>query len=151
MGKAAAASTVLLSAFLAAFTLLGCGGDSSSPPPTKAAYLKQIEKVCQDGANRYNRFVYASMKKFQREGVTDKVKKETILELHGPYEKLTKQLAELTPPKGGEPKVEALIDAREEAAERMGKDPLAAYEHHPFGKAEERANAAGVTTCASAF
>jgi hypothetical protein len=133
-------------AFMGTFVLPGCGGGSSSPPPTKVAYLKQVNEICQDGQNQHDRVLYAAIKKFQREGETDKVKEETMLALHDPYEETTKHLAELTPPKGGEPKVEALIEAREEAAERMRKEPLAAYDH-PLRKAEERARVAGVTTC----
>lgn len=131
---------------LAGAVLPGCGGASSDPPPTKTAYRKLVNEICQNGQNQHDKVVYASVKKFQTDGVTDQAKEETMLALQVPYEETTEQLADLTPPEGGEPKVEALIEAREEAAERMRKEPIVAY-NHPSIEAQERATDAGMPTC----
>lgn len=134
-------------ALAAALLSAGCGGGSDSPPPTKAAYLKQVNKICEEGQKRHDSVLASFAKQFQREGLTPKMEGDITFAILDPLEETTERIAQLTPPKGGEPKAEALIKAREDAAARMSKDPLITYEGHPYREVEKFAKSAGVNAC----
>lgn len=126
----------------------GCGGDSeSSAAPTKAKYLKEVNAICEKGQDPHDRLLVVIAERFEREGQTPEAKEEAALELQVPYEDTTEKLAELTPPRGGEPKVEALIEAREEAAEKVNEDPLVVFGARPYREVEKRAKDANLIEC----
>lgn len=150
MKKALTASAIATLSLAAVALMFGCGGSSdatSSPPPKKAAYLEQVTEICERGQDQHDRLVYAAAKKFEHEGKTPKVEEEAALAFQDPYEETTQKLAELTPPRGGDQKMEALIEAREQAAEKVSEDPSLVFEGHPYRQVEKLAKSAGVIAC----
>lgn len=143
-------SAVLVAAL--GFTLLamltGCGGGGdSSPAPTKTAYLEEVNEICSEGQDKHDQLINASLKKFEQRGEDPKLQEELVLELQEPYEETTERLADLTPPANGGQAVEALIAAREKAAETVTEDPLLVYKGHPYRQVEKLAKSSGAGEC----
>ena len=148
MGKISIGTVIAALVVAVLGVLAGCGGNSeSSAAPTKAKYLKEVNAACEKGQDKHDQLLVVIAERFERLGQTPKAQEEAVLELQEPYEETTEKLADLTPPEGGEPKVEALIEAREEAAAKVNDDPLVVYKKRPYREVEERAKDADLIEC----
>lgn len=145
MNKLAA---VIAAGITALAVISGCGGsDATSAPPTKAAYLEEVNKICSAGQDRHDKLINEALGKLEREGENQKLKEELVVALQEPYKETTEQIADLTPPDALASKMEALIAAREKATEKVDEDPLIVFEGHPYRKVEELAKASGAGEC----
>lgn len=75
---------------------------------------------------------------------------EVVLVGVGPYEETTELLGELAAPAGDDEQVERLLQAREEAAEKVREAPATAlFSKYPFRKADELLESYGLDKCRS--
>ena len=149
----------LLLVALAVFgaTMAGCGGDSdgdgSSAALTKAEFLKQGNAVCERAEERRGeamRKAFASPQaKIGRNATEVKENKVLLVEAGLPsFVKMTEELDQLGAPEGEEEKVQAIIEAMEEAAGKAESDPLGAAESNAFwAESQELLQTYGLTSC----
>jgi hypothetical protein len=104
----------------------GCGlGDSSDPAPTKAAFVKRGDAICEKIPSRYlNR--YNDLREEQKgKSLPPKAAKEeqNLKSAVPPLRTATAEFEELGAPEGDEEQVEAIIAALEKGADGIEADP----------------------------
>jgi hypothetical protein len=116
----------VLAAILAIGSIVaGCGSsDSSSTPPlTKAAFVKQGDAICEKVPGRYQARLKA-LPKPPKSTPPKAAKEESNLKAAvPPLHTATAEFEELGPPEGDEEKVEAIIAALESGAEGLEESP----------------------------
>lgn len=133
---------------LVALAVAGCGGsEESESPPSKEAFVRKGNLVCVEGTKK--------KEELRGEGVALRLKthgqvppkriEQFTSELMEIYEGEAERIAELTPPAGDKKRIEALVSAMNEAAERYRANPEAGGV--PFGKADRLALAYGLDKC----
>ncbi|HEX5988816.1 MAG TPA: hypothetical protein VFY75_01215 [Solirubrobacterales bacterium] len=130
---------------------LGCGdsGDDSTASLTKAEYIKQANAICA----KYTKQMAADFLRFSKENRDQqnnlKVAKEGIAEITvEPTKEEIEDLRALPVPSGEEEKVEALLVRREEALEKIEKEPLFKVSGDPFEAFNKPLHDYGLTECA---
>lgn len=101
--------------------LQGCGSDSSAP--TQAEFVKEATAICRKGEEERGEVFKRLSQKYAGKQPSLKTREEAVLKLIEPYRQQTEQLAELTPPKGDEAQVEAIVAAMESGVERAEGSP----------------------------
>jgi hypothetical protein len=131
----------------ATLAVSGCGG-SSEPELTKAQFVEQANKICREGENRRAQRVNELAEERANNKPAAASRDEVVFDILAIYEDTTGQLSELGKPAGEEEKVDAIIEAMEEAAERVHADPRSALTGDlPFRKANKLAEDYGLTSC----
>jgi len=134
-----------------ALTLLigGCGGgDSESATLTKAQFIKEANSICLKGEAKRGQVLNEVSQGLSGSNISPGQKEQLVLEVLTPYEGTTAQLAELDVPDGEEKRVEAIVAAMEEAADRVKADPnTAIVSTAPFNKANKLARGYGLDRC----
>jgi hypothetical protein len=161
---------VMLAALLALAALVaGCGGggsssssgsdttstesgDSSGEVPTKAAFIKEADKICTDDEDELNEEITAFAKEkgiSTSEEPAEDVQVELFHELVLPnIARQAEDLAALTPPEGDEATIEELTDTlSEEVAEAEEETGLPGEE--TLKGATDQARAYGFKSCGS--
>lgn len=133
---------------LAIFALLvaGCGG-SSDEALTKSEFLKQGNAICVQQTKAREQAISELLESANPNGGQKVIRKEAAERAVDLYEGATKDIAGLTPPKGDEATVEALIKSMEDAAARIRANPQSAFVGVPFGKANKAAESYGLKDC----
>ena len=132
----------------ALLVITGCGG-SDSESLTKPEYTRKANAVCDQGLQEREEQLKVLLGQ-AGQNATKAEQEKLVLKLIPTYEKTTSDLAELDAPAGEEKKVETIIEAREEAAERVRSDPGSALVGNvPFVKSNELAEAYGLDSCTS--
>lgn len=108
-------------AVLVALLVAGCGGGSDETV-TKSDFVRQGNAVCGKWQQARGDAFREVNSKF-KPPVTQAKREKAILFVLEPYGDAIEGLKELDPPAGEEAKVEAMIDAAEEAFERAQADP----------------------------
>lgn len=136
---------------LLALTLVagvGCGSSSEPEALTKAEFAKQANEICAESARDRQKIIAEVAEASNPKGNQEPVQEEIIQKAMPTYEGATEQIAELGAPKGEEEKVETLVGAMEEAAERAKADPhTAVISNVPFRKADKAAQELGLKEC----
>jgi hypothetical protein len=126
----------------------GCGGSGSSL--TKAEFIKEANLVCQEAASAKEEALGAALAKFGGGKITRADQVKALLFVLRPYDEATEKIDGLGAPKGEAEKVEALVEAREEATARTKADPdTTLVSDTPFKKAQELAEKYGLDRCAA--
>ena len=130
----------------------GCGGDEEATASiTRSEFLQQGNAICRRGELERGKLLTGAEKLVKPGEELGKAGKEKLIltAAVNPYRKMTKELKELGAPEGEEEKVEAIIEAMEEAAQKAEDDPLLALESiAPFAKANKLNQEFGLTNCA---
>jgi hypothetical protein len=143
------ASTAGAIALVVAFLLLlgGCGSDA--PSLTKAQFSKKANEICHQDLVQGEKKIVKTVEAIPpSEAEHISALEEAVLVGIGPYEEATKSIGELAAPDGDEEQVERLIQAREEAAERVREAPATPiFSKYPFRKANELLERYGLDKC----
>jgi hypothetical protein len=140
-----------------ALVALGCGSsdsdsDTSTARLTKAALIKQGDAICLQANGRRLAALgpYITEAKEGKPLPPKPKQEELVIDLVlPPFQEEAEELAELNPPQGDEPKLEALVGAIEEAVERGKADPssILSGASSQFGEAEKLGKAYGFKQC----
>lgn len=135
---------------LLVFGAAGCGdGDSTEEALTKKQFLRQGNAVCYKKEQERNDIIAAEGARLS--GGTKNLaaqQEKLVLKILPTYEEATAGLDELGAPEGDEKQVEAIVEAMEEAAEKVKADPgTAVTTGLPFKKANELAQDYGLRSC----
>lgn len=123
----------------------GCGS-SGENSPTKAEFTRQANAICSKWQRARDERYEAVQSKFAPLNRSAN-KEKAIIFLLSPYKVAINSLGELTPPAEEEEKVEAFVQAMEEAMARVKKEPLAATKKSVFQKPNELIEAYGLKEC----
>lgn len=128
------------------------GGESSGEAPTKAAFIKEADKICTDDEDELNEEITAFAKEkgiSTSEEPSEALQVELFQELVLPnIAKQAEELAALTPPEGDEATIEDLTDTlAEEVAEAEEETGLPGEE--TLKGATDKAKAYGFKSCGS--
>jgi hypothetical protein len=104
---------------------VGCGtSDSSTPPLTKAAFIKKGDATCEKIPTRYLARLN-EVKKTQKKSMPPKAAKEewNLKAAVPPLRTASSEFEELSPPSGDEQKAEAIVAALEKGADGLEASP----------------------------
>ena len=138
-------------AVVLALAAAGCGGGSDDNAPTKAEFARKANAICAKG----NRTIEAAANRtFTTKAPPPKseqiafVKKDVLPSV----ESQVSDIRALTPPKGDEDRVKAILDSADQAIAKTKKNPQLATEegkNDPFAPANKLARQYGLKTCGS--
>jgi hypothetical protein len=128
---------------------IGCGGgdDETTSALTKAQYVKQANAICA----KHNKEMIAKYTSLIREAgqLTPKVADEAVAKASVPgMKQQLEELRALPAPSGEEDKVEALLERRQEALEKVEADPGFKTSGDPFEEFNQSLTDYGLTECA---
>jgi hypothetical protein len=137
----------LMFAALACFAAFaGCGGGSDHL--TKAEFDKQANAICKKGNQEINQAAKTVFTTKQAPSKADfeKFANDTLIPS---VQKQIDQISDLNPPSADEDQVNAIVDEAQSALDQVKKDPtvLEQENNDPFKKANQLANAYGMTVC----
>jgi hypothetical protein len=138
-------------AVVLALAAAGCGGSSDDNAPSKAEFARKANAICAKG----NRTIDAAAKRTFTTKATPPVSKQIAFVKKDALPSVEKQVSDiraLTPPKGDEDRVNAILDAADQAIAKTRKDPLLATQEgkkDPFAPANKLARQYGLKTCGS--
>ncbi|HET7418634.1 MAG TPA: hypothetical protein VFJ61_13510 [Solirubrobacterales bacterium] len=110
---------------LALLLFAGCGSSSGDEPLTHAEFLKQGNAICKKRNDEREKTISEALGKLaaeKKKTVVPDEKKKILLEIIPFFEQGTEELKELEAPEKDEEKVEAIIEAREKAAQETRDD-----------------------------
>lgn len=143
----------LIACLLAALSLLfaGCGGgDDETSSLTKAQFVKQANALCKKAEEEKGKAIKALVAKLNPKKQLTLAQKENLVVtvILPPYEQTTEDLKNLGAPEGDEEKLEAIIEAREEATKKTKADPsVAVTTVRDFEEANKLATKYGISNC----
>jgi hypothetical protein len=147
MFKGVFGSIFAVGAALCLFALTGCGS-SSEDTLTKAEFEKQAAAICKEAEAKRVKLISALVKEADPKGDVEAQQEQLIKKAMPTYEEAAQQIDELGAPDGQEKKVEALVEAMEEAAEKSNSDPhTAVVSSIFFRKADQLAKEFKLTGC----
>lgn len=135
---------------VAMLTLLvaGCGGDSETTTVTKAQFVKEANSVCLKGEAKRGQMLNELSGELGGGKVPQAQREQLVLKVLPTYEETAANLSKLDVPAGDEKQVEAIVEAMEEAVERVKADPnTALVSTVPFDKANKLATEYGLDRC----
>ena len=134
---------------------MGCGSSDSSPPLTKAEFIKQGDAICRKADKEQEIGVATYPKKHSSINLNSEEGEETMVLKVGlpPIMTAAEELEELEPPSGDEAKIDAIIVGLRQGVEEGRKDPIAITEgtSNPFSRADRLAAAYGFKDCSEAL
>jgi hypothetical protein len=147
--------TIAIAAGAAALLPLGCGSGASSTQessaPTKAAFVKQADRICEQ-TDKTQKAVFNEYFKKHPNAAVSKAVNEEVVSLSLPAVRAeAKQLQALPAPAGDETEVNAFVKAVEEAVEKGEADPGSMVNETaqgPFGEAKKLGQEYGFKACA---
>jgi NAD-dependent DNA ligase len=142
-------SMVALLAAASVLALFGCGGGDEETSLTRHQFIKQASKTCRAIEEERLPALERTAVKLgikPNELAPPTKQKQIILAALDFYESTTEQLSEMAP--AGDAKAEAIIEAREETAEKVRSDPGTAIQSGvQFEKPRELQTAYGLASC----
>lgn len=139
-----------LFAVAAVFALFGCGGGDEETSLTRHQFIKQANKTCRAIEEERLPALERAAQKLgikPNELAPPAKQNQMMLAAIAFYESTTEQLSEMAP--DGDAKAEAIIEAREETAEKVRSDPGTAIRSGiQFQKSRELQTAYGLASCA---
>lgn len=128
--------------------LAGCGGggDTASAGASKAAYLKKVNSICRQGGVEFEKKAAAVFReagsKPELEMRRDLVKTAIAPMFIGEI----RAIAELEPPAGGAPQIDAIVAAMRRLVADLERDPLSRGQY-PYRGVEDLAAGYGLPEC----
>ncbi len=119
------AISVLAAVLAIGSVAMGCGSssDSSAPPLTKAAFIKQGDAICEKVPNRYQARLKTLPKEQKSKSPQAKKEEENLKAAVPPLRTATTELEGLSAPTGDEQQAEAIVAALEEGADGIEAKP----------------------------
>jgi hypothetical protein len=103
---------------------MGCGtSDSSTPPLTKAAFVKQGDAICEKVPSRYQARLKALPKPRKSKSPKAAKEEENLKAAVPPLRTASTEFEGLSPPTGDEQKAEAIVAALEKGADGIEASP----------------------------
>lgn len=131
-----------------ALLIAGCGG-SSEEPLTKAEFVKKGNKICQEATQTREKEVDELTERFNPNGDQEAFREEAVISLLPTYQGAAEQIGDLAAPDGDEERVEEIVSAMNEAAEKVEANPqTATISNLPFRQANQAAEDYGLNACA---
>jgi len=128
--------------------------ESSSPssgPLTKAAFVKEASKICQEGLKQKDENVTAGLKDLSQNGASGSseqaIGKVVAVAVIPVYGETIEHLNELSAPKGDEAAVDLIVQKYEAAMQAAEANPASAVKKNPFQAGDKAAEAYGITGC----
>jgi hypothetical protein len=141
-------SWAIVVAIMLASVAAGCGGDSETTAVTKEQFVKEANSICLKGEAKRGQMLNELSSQFGGGKVPQAQREQLVLKVLPTYEETATNLGELDPPAGDEKEVEAIVEAMEEAVDRVKADPNTALVGTiPFDKANKLANGYGLDRC----
>lgn len=138
---------LVLGMLVVLLALAGCGGSETSSL-NKSEFVKQANLACQEGLAAKEEKIQAAVARLGGRKVTRSDQEKLILTVLVPYEEATEKIDELDAPQGEEAKIQAIVEAREEAVARTKADPgTALVSSTAFEKATKLAANYGLDRC----
>lgn len=136
-------------AVIAGVLLTGCGGGGGGTEAlTKAEFEKQAGAVCKEAEEKRVKLISALVQQADPKGDVEAQQEQLIKKAMPTYEEAAQQINDLGAPEGQEKKVEALVEAMEEAAEKSISDPhTAVISNIFFRKADQLAQEFKLAGC----
>ncbi|HVQ57395.1 MAG TPA: hypothetical protein VMS60_00670 [Solirubrobacterales bacterium] len=127
-----------------AFALIGCGSGDSGPLK-KSAFVEEANAICVEAEQERKQ----GTEDLVDDGDVDPSEEAEVVSeaLVSPVQTMTEELGDLSPPKGDEKQVKAIVAAFEDGVAKVEADPVGAEEKLPFAKANELALEYGLTDC----
>ena len=128
-----------------ALFIAGCGGGDDAL--TKSEFLKQGNAICKKGNQDIDKAANQTFEKGQEptKAQVTKFAEDTLIPS---VDEQISGLRDLNPPSADEDKVNAILDEAESSLDKVKADPsLFASNQDPFKKANQMANAYGLTEC----
>ena len=154
-------SAIFIAALLAAVLVAGCGGSSGSgssssgketsgSPLTKAAFIKKGDTICSKVPIRYHKTLEA-LEKEAKKGTKLTKSEETVKAAVPPLYEVAEELKKLSPPKGEEQTVEAIIVSLEKGAKGLEEKPESELQgpKSPLAEFQKLAGSYGFEFCSS--
>lgn len=148
----------VVAAIVVALVMAGCGGGGDSSTATgsisKAAFIKKVDAICQQGTRRMQIAVFKVLKQgkeIKRPSTAQSVKLVGAVIVPSVRREI-KEIKALGVPSGGEEKVDAIVGALEEGVETAENDPEAVVKGSSdviFGIASRIAGEYGITGCST--
>jgi hypothetical protein len=138
----------LLLLVAAAVAATGCGSSGDSASLTKNQFIKQADKICEEGEREQLELASKYIQKHPS------AEEEELVIPAGlpPLRKQNERLKALPAPEGDEAQVEAIVVAFEKGVEKSEANPqdVLASDSNPFKEADSLAEKYGLKTCANA-
>jgi hypothetical protein len=128
--------------------------ESSSPssgPLTKAEFVKEAAKICQEGLKLKDENVTAGLKDLPPNSTSnasrEAIGKVVTVAVIPVYSETIEHLDELSAPKGDKAAVNLIVQKYEAAMQAAEEDPASAVEANPFQAGDRAAEAYGIRGC----
>lgn len=133
------------------FALLAAGcGSSSDEALSKSEFLKQANAICKKATSAKEKVLPELLQKADPGASLETMRQKAVDTLMTFYEGAAEEIGELGAPKGDEAKVEAILEAMEEAAADAKSNPQSVFGgagQLPFRKANKAAESYGLKSC----
>lgn len=139
---------LLLVSAVALIAVPGCGGGDSDAP-TKAAFVKQAEKICETAKDKEIKAFAVSMNKSQQRNLTGEAQARFVVNgAFQPIDGMVEELREIGAPDGDEEQVEEILEAFEGVVEEGRESPTSVFSSSaPYRSANKLAAAYGLKAC----
>lgn len=128
-----------------AIATVGCGGSGDSEPLKRTAFVEEANGICVEAEEARKQ---GTDDLLDGDEVDPSEEAEVVSEaLVAPVQTMTDELADLSPPKGDEKQVEAIVAAFEGGVAKVEADPVGSEAETPFAEANELALEYGLTDC----
>lgn len=133
------------------FALLagGCGGGGGDEALSKSAFVKQGNAICTEATKEREKMLVEFTESANPKGNQEALQEKAVKMILPLYKGAAEKIDDLGAPEGDEAKVEAVVDAMEEAVAKIEANPQsAAVGNLPFRKANKAAESYGLKACA---
>jgi hypothetical protein len=131
MFKGVFGSIFAVAAALCLVAITGCGS-SSEDTLSKAEFEKQAAAICKKSEEERGKAIASVIENADPKGDQQAQQEQVIKKAMPTYEEAAQQIEDLGAPEGQEEKVEALVEAMEEAADKSNADPHTAVASNVF-------------------
>jgi len=132
-----------------ALLVVGCGS-SSDEALSKSEFVKQGNAICAEATKAREKVILELIKTSDPSASQEATREEAVDKAMPFYEDAAEEIADLGAPSGDEAKVEAIVDAMDEAAAQVKANPQSAFTGNlPFRKANKAAESYGLDSCVS--
>lgn len=138
----------LLAIWCAALLAAGCGSSDDGEALTKAQFVAKAGAICKEAEEKRGKVIASVLQSADPNGNVKAQQEEVIHKALPTYQEAAEKIAELGAPEGEEKKVEALVKAMEEAADKAMADPHTAMTTNIFFRdADQRAEQYKLSGC----
>jgi len=121
----------------------GCGGSSEASPLKKPVFVKEADAICAAAQSEREEL----RKELAEDDAGSEDTEGVMQRILEPVEDMTEEIADLGAPVGQEQEVEAIVSAYEAGIAKLEADPAGPQTVSAFAKANQLAEAYGLTGC----